>query len=74
LAQYEDALKKRAIPVACYAEYRKWLRYYLDFRSKYPFPDSKSEQVHLFIGKLQKKNQSPEQQKQAATVFVLILC
>jgi len=57
LAQYENALKKRTIPVARYAEYRKWLRYYLDSRSKYPLPDSKSEQVRLLVGKLQKKNQ-----------------
>lgn len=49
LAQYEDALKKRAIPVARYADYRKWLWYYLDFRSKYPLPDSKSETVFVLI-------------------------
>ena len=71
LAQYEDALKKRAIPVARYADYRKWLRYYLDFRSKYTLSDSKSEHVRLFIEKLQKKNQTPEQQKQAAQALSL---
>ena len=71
LAQYEDALKKRAIPVARYADYRKWLRYYLDFRSKYTLSDSKSEHVRLFIEKLQKKNQTPEQQKQAAHALSL---
>lgn len=43
LAQYEAVLKTRAVPASRHAEYRKWLRYYLDFRSKYPLPDSKSE-------------------------------
>jgi integron integrase len=66
LAHYEAALKTRAVPVSRHAEYRKWLRYYLDFRSKYPFPDSKSEQVRAFIEKFRKKNQSHEQQQQAA--------
>ena len=71
LTQYEVVLKKRAIPVSRYPDYRKWLRYYLYFRSKYPPPDSKSEQVRLFIEKLQKKNQSSEQQKQAAHALSL---
>ena len=63
LAQYEAALKTRAVSVSRHAEYRKWLRYYLDFRSKYPLPDSKSGQVRAFIEKLRKKNQSHEQQQ-----------
>jgi hypothetical protein len=49
LAQYEAVLKTRAVPASRHAEYRKWLRYYLDFRSKYPLPDSKSGQVRAFI-------------------------
>ncbi|KAF0184024.1 MAG: integron integrase [Nitrospirae bacterium] len=59
------------MPVSRHADYKKWLRYYLDFRSKYSLPDSKSEHVRLFIEKLQKKNQSPEQQKQAAHALSL---
>ncbi len=51
-AAYEAVLKKRAIPISRHADYRKWLRYFLDFRSKYPLPDSRSEQVRLFIQKL----------------------
>ncbi|HSW64578.1 MAG TPA: integron integrase [Dissulfurispiraceae bacterium] len=71
LTQFEDVLKKRAVPASRYADYKKWLRYYLDFRSKYSLPDSKSEHVRLFIEKLQKKNQSPEQQRQAAHALSL---
>ncbi len=69
--QYSAVLKKRAVPVSRHSDYRKWLRYYLDFRSKYPLPDSKSEHVRLFIEKLKKKNQTPEQQKQAAHAISL---
>ena len=71
LSQYEAVLKKRAVPVSRHADYRKWLLYYLDFRSKYTLPDSRSEHVRLFIEKLQKKNQIPEQQKQAAHALSL---
>ena len=71
LNQFEAVLKKRAVPVARHADYKKWLRYFLDFRSKYQPPDSRSEQVRLFIDKLQEKNQSPEQQKQAAHALSL---
>ncbi|MFH1075311.1 MAG: phage integrase N-terminal SAM-like domain-containing protein [Pseudomonadota bacterium] len=71
LTQFEAVLKKRAVPVSRHTNYRKWLRYYLDFRVKYTLPDSKSEHVRLFIEKLQKKNQTPEQQTQAAHALSL---
>jgi hypothetical protein len=71
LAQFEAVLKERAVPAPFHADYRKWLRYYLDFRGKYTLPDSKSEHVRLFIEKLRKKNQTPEQQKQAAHALSL---
>lgn len=70
-AQYQAVLEKRKVPVSLHTDYRKWLLYYLDFRSKYPPPDSKSEQVRLFIGKLRDKRQSQEQQKQAAHALSL---
>ena len=69
--QFFTILKKKAIPVSRHADFRKWLRYFLDFRSKYPLPDSRSEQVRLFIQKLQEKKQSLEQQKHAAYALSL---
>ena len=33
---YETTLKKRSVKIDCYADYKKWLRYYLDFSAKYP--------------------------------------
>jgi hypothetical protein len=71
LEQYSAVLKKRADPALRHADYRKWLRYYVDFRGKYTLPDSKSEDVRLFIQKLREKRQTPEQQKQAADALSL---
>ena len=66
LAKFSAVLEKRAVPVSLHEDYKKWLRYYLDFRSKYNLPDSRSEHVRMFIQKLQDKGQTIEQQKQAA--------
>jgi hypothetical protein len=71
LAKFDAILRERAVPAPFHADYRKWLRYFLDFRSKYPLPESGSEQVRLFIRKLQGKKQSPEQQRQAAHALSL---
>ena len=63
--RYLVVLKKRAVPVARHADYKKWLRYFLDFREKYKLPDSRSDQVRMFIQKLRDKQQTTDQQKQA---------
>jgi site-specific recombinase XerD len=65
-ARYVTHLSARGIAVAHHAEYKKWLRYFLDFRSKYPPTESKSEQVRLFCEKLREKKQSEVQRKRAA--------
>ena len=66
LVQYEAILTKKGLAVSVHSDYKKWLRYFLDFCGKYPMPDSKSERVRLFIEKLREKKQTPVQQKQAA--------
>ncbi|MDP3014207.1 MAG: phage integrase N-terminal SAM-like domain-containing protein [Candidatus Subteraquimicrobiales bacterium] len=66
LSQYEAILKKKVLAVSQHADYKKWLRYYLDFCSKHPALESKSDRVRSFIEKLKEKKQTPEQQKQAA--------
>jgi hypothetical protein len=71
LAKFDAILRERAVPAPFHADYRKWLRYFLDFRSKYPLPEPRSEQVRLFIRKLQEKKQSPEQQRQAVHALSL---
>jgi hypothetical protein len=39
LSQFATILKQRNIPVDAHNDYRKWLRYFLDFRAKYSPPD-----------------------------------
>jgi hypothetical protein len=63
LARYSDFLGKRGVPASRFAEYKKWLRYYLDFCDKYPVPEAKSERVKMFNGKLSEKKQTPAQLK-----------
>jgi hypothetical protein len=45
LRQFNAVLEQKAVPSSLRDDYRKWLKYYLDFRVKYPPLDSKSEQV-----------------------------
>lgn len=71
LAQFSTVLEKRAIPASRHADYIKWLRYYLDFRSKYTLPDSRSEHVRMFVQKLRDKGEAIEQQKEAAHALSL---
>src|SRR4030065_2523854 len=65
-AQYVAFLKVKVNDVSQHENLKKWFLYFWDFRAKYRPPDSRSEQVRLFIEKLQNKGQSQVQQKQAA--------
>jgi hypothetical protein len=71
LARFEAILEKRAVAPNQRADYKKWLRDFLDFRNKYPAPAARSEQVRLFVEKLREKKQTPAQQKQAAHTLSL---
>ena len=66
LTRFDAILDKRAVAPALRADYKKWLRYFLDFCSKYPVPEARSDQVRLFIDKLREKRQTKAQQEQAA--------
>src|SRR6266567_4746672 len=66
LAQYASVLRKNDIVGSSIADYKKWLRYYLDFCEKHPVPDARSERVRLFCEKLREKKQSDQQRQQAA--------
>ncbi len=59
-------LTDRNIPINEHNNFRKWLRYYLDFCKKYNFDITKKESLPYFIEKLQEKHQSTDQQKQAS--------
>jgi hypothetical protein len=58
----EEALVKREERPT----YRKWLRFYLDFCSKYRHPPDSKGSLLRFLSKLASKNQSAERQAQAA--------
>lgn len=55
LKPFDEIMEKNGISTASRVDCRKWLMYYLDFRVKYPPPDSRSEQVLLFMEKLRVK-------------------
>jgi len=48
LVQFNNVLNQRELQKSSHLYYRKWLRYFLDFRTKNPPPEAKSEQVRLF--------------------------
>jgi hypothetical protein len=66
LTRFDAILDKRVVAPALLVDYKKWLRYFLDFCSKYPVPDIRCDQVRLLIDKLREKRQSKAQQEQAA--------
>jgi hypothetical protein len=66
LKRFDAILEKRDVTPALRADFKKWLRYFLDFCAKYPPPAARSDQVCLFIDKLREKRQTLDQQKQAA--------
>jgi hypothetical protein len=72
LIQFDDILTQRNVPLASHADYRKWLRYFLDYRAKYSPPDAKSDQVRLFAEKLRSKHQTAKQLEEAADAVSLL--
>jgi hypothetical protein len=71
LSQFNAVLEQKAVSATLRDDYRKWLRYYLDFRVKYPLPDAKSEQVRLFIEKMRSKGKSGKDLHHAAHALSL---
>jgi hypothetical protein len=73
LSSYESELNKRNISSTHYEEHKKWLRYFLDFCEKHPVPtpNSRAEQLSMFIGKLQEKNQTKYQQQRASDAVTI---
>lgn len=71
LTEFDAILEKRAVAPTQRADYKKWLRYFLDFCTKYPVPEVRPDQVRLFIDKLREKRQTLFQQNQAAQAVSL---
>jgi integron integrase len=71
LKSFEAILEKRGVLPTDRADYRKWLRYFLDFCAKYPVPEAPSDRVRCFIDRLREKKKTPLQQNQAAQAVSL---
>ena len=69
--QFASHINSRGVPAGRIAEYKKWLRYFLDFCDKYPVPSNKGERIRLFCEKLKQKNQSEALQQRAAHAVLL---
>jgi hypothetical protein len=74
LAQFNAVLAQKTVSSSLQDEYRKWLKYYLDFRVKYPPPDNKSEQVRLFIEKMRSKGKSGKDLHHVAHALIFTHC
>ena len=64
-ALYLGHLNNKAIPKKEFFNYKKWLRYYLDFCSKYNHNHLNKKNIKLFIEKLKEKRKNEQHQKQA---------
>jgi hypothetical protein len=71
LVLFNAVMNNKSVPPELRDDYRKWLRYYLDFRVKYSLPAEKSEQVRLFIEKMRSKGKSGKDLHHAAYALSL---
>jgi len=65
LNRFDARLIRAGIPPNNHVIFKKWLRYYIDFCSKYGHDSKHAKSLPYFINKLRDKNQTRQQQKQA---------
>jgi hypothetical protein len=71
VTRYNTFLTENGIETNRHHLYMKWLRYYLDFCTKYSFEWSQTDSLSAFLIKLQNKNQQPFMRDQAKTAVGL---
>lgn len=71
MSAYVKLLDIRDIPQGQAEYYKKWLRYYYDFSTKYLQMQDQAVKVRLFLEKLKSKGQSPAKCQQAAHAVAL---
>ena len=71
--RFERCLEVAGVASHERSEFRKWLRFYLDFCGKYGFPDAERRSLPSFLSKLASKNQSPARREQAGRAVGLYL-
>lgn len=64
-SKYNKFLEQKKVPEHLFNFYQTWLRFYLDFCSKYKFDHSTKDSLPNFILKLKEKKQNIVKQKQA---------
>jgi len=69
--KYGILLNKKSVPKSIHYNYKKWLRFYLDFCHKYCYLYADKESLKHFMVKLHEKNQSPAMQEEAAKAVSL---
>ena len=65
LQDFDYLLNTHQIPRQDHSDYRKWLRFYLDFCDKYQHNPKTPDSARAFITKLASKHQSISDQQQA---------
>lgn len=68
---FVSLLSDRGIPTRQVENYKKWLRYYYDFATKYLHEKNQTVKVKQFLDKLKQKGQSPEQCQEAAHAVII---
>ncbi len=66
-------LEERKVLPARHIDYKKWLRYYLDYCHKYNLSNTSSKNITQFLKKLREKKQTDAQIKQASHAVSLYL-
>ena len=69
--KYNTLLVGNAIPPKFHNDFKKWLRFYLDFCKNYGHPYYDKNSLSSFIKKLKSKMQNSEQQSQAKQAIQL---
>lgn len=71
LTRFVAFLEKRTVPSSHYNDYKKWLRYYMDYCNEYGLQDGGSKSLTQFLGKLREKKQTEVQIRQAGHAVTL---
>jgi hypothetical protein len=66
VGRFVAVLEERGVPLAQHSDYKKWLRYYVDFSDKYRLEATSSKSQAQFLHKLREKKQTDWQIRQAA--------
>lgn len=73
IVAFDRRLERAAVPAGQRPDYRKWVRFYLDFCQKYGLPPRAPTSLDPFLAKLESKGQSATQRAQATRAVKLLV-